>query len=483
MFRPEATLKRLPAVEVMRMCRLEPDPWQIEVLESTHPRVLLNCSRQSGKTTVVAILALVEAMFRPLTKVLIVSRSHRQSKEVMKLISFFHLLLHYRGLKRRSNVEIEFDNFSRIISLPCKEETIRGYSQVDLIILDEAARVPDDVYRALRPMLAISDGRLFCLSTPYGKRGFFWRAWAQGGDDWQRFEIPASQVPRIKPKFLEEERRAHGDAHFRQEYCCSFEAVEGLVYPEFAKCVAPRSSRQWAVASGQWEATLRDWEKRHGRPAIGQESGNRSQESGGRNQGSGGRNLGSGGGGNDARCLTPASCPLPPDPCPLPPDSCVGGIDFGFRNPFAAIWGFVDRDDVLWLVGEHYERYRPLSWHAQHLPRQVTWYADPSGAEQITELRCADFAVRQGKNALQLGIAAVHARLASGKLKVLAGRCPNLLAEAELYRFSDAPDERNNETPLSAHNHALDALRYLITRLDAHKMAQQARDPPVEPAA
>ena len=77
----------------------------------------------------------------------------------------------------------------------------------------------------------------------------------------------------------------------------------------------------------------------------------------------------------------------------------------------------------------------------------------------------------------------MHARLASGKLKVLAGRCPNLLAEAELYRFSDAPDERDNETPLSAHNHALDALRYLITRLDAHKMAQQARDPPSEPAA
>jgi len=93
------------------------------------------------------------------------------------------------------------------------------------------------------------------------------------------------------------------------------------------------------------------------------------------------------------------------------------------------------------------------------------------------------FTVRQGKNALQLGIAAVHARLASGKLKVLAGRCPNLLAEPELYRFSDAPDERDNETPLSAHNHALDALRYLITRLDAHKMAQQARDPPSEPAA
>src|SRR5262245_41507503 len=334
MFRPEATLKRLPAVEVMRMCRLEPDPWQIEGLESDHPRVLLNCSRQAGKTTVVAILALVEAMFRPLTKVLIVSRSHRQSKEVMKLISFFHLLLNERGLKRRSNVEIEFDNFSRIISLPCKEETIRGYSQVDLIILDEASRVPDDVYRALRPMLAVSDGRLCCLSTPYGKRGFFWRAWAQGGDDWQRFEIPASQVPRIKPKFLAEERRAHGDAYFRQEYCCSFEAVEGLVYPEFAKCVVPKDSTQWSAVSSQWEANLRDWEQRHGRPVCGQESGDRChvsgvrcQESGSahrcaRRQESGGRSQESGTARRFPRSPTPDSCLLTPDSCPLPRALC-----------------------------------------------------------------------------------------------------------------------------------------------------------------
>jgi hypothetical protein len=29
----------------------------------------------------------------------------------------------------------------------------------------------------------------------------------------------------------------------------------------------------------------------------------------------------------------------------------VGGIDFGFRNPFAAVWGTVDAHGVLWLTG------------------------------------------------------------------------------------------------------------------------------------
>src|SRR5215831_4587952 len=82
-------------------------------------------------------------------------------------------------------------NRSRIIALPGKEQTIRGYASVSLLIIDEAARVPDDLYRAVRPMLAVSSGRLICLSTPFGKRGFFHDCWARGGDDWHRIEVPA----------------------------------------------------------------------------------------------------------------------------------------------------------------------------------------------------------------------------------------------------------------------------------------------------
>ena len=53
---------KAPAVPLMRNLGLEPDPWQVEVLESTHPRLLLNCCRQAGKSAVVAVLALTEAV-------------------------------------------------------------------------------------------------------------------------------------------------------------------------------------------------------------------------------------------------------------------------------------------------------------------------------------------------------------------------------------------------------------------------------------
>ena len=57
-----------PAVKLMRNLGLEPDPWQIEVLQSKHPRLLLNCARQAGKSTVVALLALTQAIWEPGTQ-------------------------------------------------------------------------------------------------------------------------------------------------------------------------------------------------------------------------------------------------------------------------------------------------------------------------------------------------------------------------------------------------------------------------------
>src|SRR4051794_2832213 len=177
---------KTPSVPPMRNLGLEPDPWQIEVLESQRPRLLLNCCRQAGKSTVVALRALAEAIWNADRKILIVSRSMRQSMELFRIITDFYAQLEEPILTSRTKGELVLNNNSRIICLPCKEETIRGYASITLLILDEAARVPDDLYRAVRPMLAVSNGRLICLSTPCGKRGFFYECWTAGGDDWQR---------------------------------------------------------------------------------------------------------------------------------------------------------------------------------------------------------------------------------------------------------------------------------------------------------
>jgi hypothetical protein len=196
----------LDRVSFARRLGLEPDPWQVDLLRSTSERVLLNCCRQSGKSTMTAVIALHRALYHPSSLILCLAPALRQSQELFSKMAGF-----YRDLGRpvsavtERKLSLELENRSRIITLPGSEKTIRGFSGTSLLILDEAARVEDELYFAVRPMLAVSGGALMMLSTPHGKRGVFYEEWI-GGHGWERYEVPASQCPRISEEFLEQER-------------------------------------------------------------------------------------------------------------------------------------------------------------------------------------------------------------------------------------------------------------------------------------
>jgi hypothetical protein len=170
-----------------------------------------------------------------------------------------------------------------------------------------------------------------------------------------------------------------------------------------------------------------------------------------------------------------ATCLETTAPVPLE-GKAVGGIDFGFRNPFAAVWGTLRRDDVLWITGEHYASRLPLHEHARHLPRAVHWFADPAGAGDIAALRVGGLVVQKGENCLRAGIAAVTARIQTGRLRIVEKACPHLIDEAARYRYAAAEEGRSeSEEPIDEHNHALAALRYLIARLDQRFLVQFRR--------
>jgi hypothetical protein len=209
---------------------MPPDPWQVTLLRSTSDRFLLLCSRQAGKSTVAAALALRTAFLEP-GLILLLSPTQRQSGELFraKVSRLYAALGKPVAVVQQSALQMELANGARIVSLPGDEETIRGYSDVKLLVVDEASRVADSLYFAVRPMLAVSGGRMVCLSTPFGKRGFFFEEW-NGKGDWQRIRITADRCPRIAPEFLAEERRALGDRWFRQEYECSFEDTIDAVF-------------------------------------------------------------------------------------------------------------------------------------------------------------------------------------------------------------------------------------------------------------
>ena len=220
----------LDRVSFARALGIEPDPWQNNLLRSFSDRVLLNCSRQSGKSTTSALLALHRALYHPGSLILCLAPALRQSQELFSKLAGF-----YRDLGRpipplaERRLGLELENGSRVVTLPGTEKTIRGYSGAALLIVDEASRVDDGLYYALRPMLAVSGGRLMMLSTPAGRRGVFFEEWTEGSG-WERYEVAAGQVPRISEGFLEEERRALPARVFRQEYECSFEETDDQVF-------------------------------------------------------------------------------------------------------------------------------------------------------------------------------------------------------------------------------------------------------------
>jgi terminase large subunit-like protein len=209
-------------VALARSVGFEPDEWQVALLRSTARRILMNCSRQSGKSSTAALVALHTALYQPNSLTLMVSPTERQSGELFKKMTAF-----YRTLGRPVHAESEsalqlmLANGSRVVALPGREGTIRSYSGVALLVIDEASRVEDATFMSVRPMLSVSQGRLIALSTPFGSWGWWYDAWISDAA-WERYEVPADSCPRITPETLEQERREMGHWWFEQEYLCRF---------------------------------------------------------------------------------------------------------------------------------------------------------------------------------------------------------------------------------------------------------------------
>ena len=236
----------------------KPFPWQEEALQP-HKRMILDCARQSGKSTIVSGIALNKAKYKMNSLNLIISPSEKQSKETIKKVEEFIQAdedLSRLSMKADSTFEKRFKNGSRVIALSGSEKGARGYSKPDTIIIDEAARVSDETYRAVRPMLTGNpDAQLILLSTPWIKSGFFYEEWTKSPvwkkilvvprwhlDDndmlvergteeefraeWAKKGVDAFYSPRHTIDFLYEELQSIGPIWFRREYACEF--VEGL---------------------------------------------------------------------------------------------------------------------------------------------------------------------------------------------------------------------------------------------------------------
>jgi len=164
--------------------------------------------------------------------ILVVNPSERQSREFLRKAKRFvsRLKIPIRG-DGDNQVSLQLPNGSRLVGIPGKEETVRGFSAVSLLLIDEAARVSDEMYNSVTPMLAVGGGHLCLMSMPHGKRGFFNEAWMKGGN-WTRISVKATDCPRISKAFLEEQRKSMGDRWYRQEHLCEFHGSHTQLIPD-----------------------------------------------------------------------------------------------------------------------------------------------------------------------------------------------------------------------------------------------------------
>jgi tRNA(Met) C34 N-acetyltransferase TmcA len=139
-----------------RRLGFEPDPLQAQILESRSKGLLLNCSRQWGKSTVSAIAALYRAWFRPGSLVVVTGPSERQAGEFVDKVREFASRLDIKPRGDGRNKSLVLPNGSRVVGVPSKQTTVRGFSGASMLVFDEAAHCPEELYLAMRPVLAAS---------------------------------------------------------------------------------------------------------------------------------------------------------------------------------------------------------------------------------------------------------------------------------------------------------------------------------------
>jgi terminase large subunit-like protein len=221
---------------ILQDAGLTPDPWQADLMRCPDCWTMICATGRCGKTTVAAALILRKMLLEPKQTVLVLSPSEKQSRELYQE----HVLEIWRAigspLKSSEPMDLRWKlaNKSRLIALAENEKTARTYT-AHLVVYDEAARVDKPLYDATTRMLGTTGGRGIALSTPFGRRGWFFDEWTKGKQvepgkeghnlharHWKKIRVVASMCPRLSPEFLAAERASKGDAIYRQEYEAEF---------------------------------------------------------------------------------------------------------------------------------------------------------------------------------------------------------------------------------------------------------------------
>lgn len=240
----------------MRSCDIVLDDWQKEILD--HKGDLLLCTgRQVGKTTIFAIKAAEYLVNNAGSQIIIVSLTEDQAKLIIVMI-LDYLQKHHKakiakGKQKPTQNKVVLNNKSFALARPVGTtgDAVRGFTG-DVLIIDEASRMPELVWTASKPVLLTTAGEIWMCSTPKGKKGYFYECYLNKNDRYKVFHISSEDVIKKRPlneswtekkradsiRFLEDEKKDMSELQYGQEYLGLFLEDLRQFFPDelIAKC-------------------------------------------------------------------------------------------------------------------------------------------------------------------------------------------------------------------------------------------------------
>jgi hypothetical protein len=198
-----------------------PSARQAEVLDSAARYLLLCCNRQWGKSTTIAVKALHFAVHSPDRSVVVISRTKFQAGLLIQKLVRFAARLGFpvrRAFGERHSFLLP--NGSYVLAVPHNADTSAG-NTADVLIIDEAALVSDEVFASATPFMGRTKGAIWLLSTPRRQVGFFYNLWHSRDPRWQRILSTVDDCPDIDRDFLRMQE-ALDPVRFRQDFYCQF---------------------------------------------------------------------------------------------------------------------------------------------------------------------------------------------------------------------------------------------------------------------
>lgn len=240
--------------------------WQRAVLDDPSTRICIDGARQGGKSTIMSGVCCHYAKYHPKSLSVILTPSLKQSNEdIIKINEFIsHDPDYPRVLKSGGDGEIKLLNGARILVVTASDDAARGFSAPGIVLFDEASRIDDSVFKAVKPMLTgCRRSKIYEISTPNGKKGFFYEHFTGKSRRWSRYlvrggfdaavgsdgipvVIPTEFKPDegkykffISPRHLDEDEQMenlesidYDIRNYNQEYGCEFVTAENQAFDQ-----------------------------------------------------------------------------------------------------------------------------------------------------------------------------------------------------------------------------------------------------------